>query len=45
MKKNGDFVEAFYFIGVPLVQFLNRLAFLRVFFQGLEEAFGMDAMA
>jgi hypothetical protein len=30
---------------VPLVQFLNGLAFLRVFFQGLEEAFGMDAMA
>jgi hypothetical protein len=32
-------------IAVPLVHFSNRLAFLRVFFQGLEEAFGMDAMA
>jgi hypothetical protein len=35
MNKNGGFVEVFSFVGVPLVQFLNRLAFLRAFFQGL----------
>ncbi len=36
MKKSRSLAEAVYYVGVPLVQFLNRLARLRAFFRKLQ---------